>query len=172
MQIHVTAAVVAIAALVTCGSALAQKPSSAIKPIDPELVAKNFKRGKFASETSTLGDDGKMRTESEVTCMDEMAANMLPFGAMMGLANCEPVSTNETKTSMSVAGLCRKGSSPDSGKSPFVPNFYTGSVSWSADGTTIDLEMRRVALINDKPSDKVLMLIKHKLAFQAPNCAK
>lgn len=166
-----TQVIISVSALLLCGSGLAQPANnSKIKPIDPELVAAKLKRGKFIAESTEQGTNGQTQKSAEAMCMDEMTANTLPIIAMMGMANCEPISTSETKTSMSVAGICRKSDQLADGKVPFVPNFYAATLRWSADGKTIDLDVQRSALVNDKPSDKVLSSTKQKFKFQSANC--
>lgn len=162
---------IALSSVLLLSGALAQAaPQGGIKPIDPELVAKKFKRGQFLAESTMQDADGQTQTSAETMCMDEASANMLPMMAMMGLANCEPTNTAETKTSMSVAGICRNAGTSGDGKAADAANFYTGAVRWSADGKTIDLEMKRTELVNDKPSDKVLLWIKQSLKFQSRSC--
>ncbi|WP_225975890.1 hypothetical protein [Paracidovorax avenae] len=104
-------------------------PSS---PIDPDRAAKAFRRGKFLSESTETGADGKSSRETEAMCMDETNASFLPMAALMGVAGCEPQATREDKLSFSVQASCPRDTK-------FGPNAYEATLRWSADGKQITL---------------------------------
>ncbi len=165
-----TQIILAISAVLLSMTVQAKTSSNAVKTIDPELVSKNFKKGKFMAENTEVIANGPPQTDSESICMDATTAAMVPMIALMGLANCDPVSTDETKTSMTVTGICRKGGTYGSGKATLGPHFFTATVTWSPDGKTIDSVAKRSELIDDKPSDKILMSLAQKYKFQSASC--
>lgn len=130
----------------------------AIKPIDTEAIAKKFKHGVFKAETVEAGTDGKAKQTTADMCMDEMSSNLLVFSVLAGVAGCEPQSSNEDKTSIAVTANC-----PANDK--MGVNFYSGSLHWSNDGKQIEMDARRVAIAQGKPTDKVLQSTLVKLSY-------
>ena len=51
-----------------------------------------------------------------------------------------------------------------------LPNFYSATMRWSADGKRIETEAKRVAIEGDKPTDKLLKSVQYKLTHQAASC--
>ena len=139
------------------------QPKPSIKPIDPELIAKKFKRGIFKAETIEIGADGKREQESAAMCMDEQSSHMLVFGVLAGVAGCEPLSTREDKSSIAVTANCPT-------TSEMGANFYSATMRWTADGKRIEMESKRVTLEGGKPTDKLLKSLQYKLTHQAASC--
>lgn len=146
----------------TAKSAVAS-PAHSIQPIDPDRAAKSFKRGKFLSESSETGPDGKTSRETEAMCMDEGNASFLPMAALMGVAGCDPQATREDKLSFSVQASCPRDTK-------FGPNAYDATLRWSADGKQITLQSTRRALVGGKASDKVVQSLRYQLTWQAARC--
>ncbi len=138
-------------------------PSPSIQPIDPDRAAKSFKRGKFLSESTETGPDGKASRETEAMCMDEGNASFLPMAALMGVAGCDPKGTREDKLSFSVQASCPRDTK-------FGPNAYDATLRWSADGKQITLQSTRRALVDGKASDKVVQSLRYQLTWQAARC--
>ncbi|AVS66518.1 hypothetical protein C8245_13285 [Paracidovorax avenae] len=138
-------------------------PASSIQPIDPDRAAKAFRRGKFLSESTETGADGKPSRETETMCMDETNASFLPMAALMGVAGCEPQATREDKLSFSVQASCPRDTK-------FGPNAYEATLRWSADGKQITLQSTRRALVDGKASDKVVQSLRYQLTWQAARC--
>jgi|GEM_PF-3245967 len=136
---------------------------ASIKPIDPEIIANNFKAGTFKTETLEIGADGNSKQETAAMCMNVGSANILVFGVLAGVAGCEPQSSSEDKSSIAVTANC-----PATSK--MGANFYSGTLHWSADGKQIEMEGKRVALEQGKPTDKVLQLMRSKLSHVSQNC--
>ncbi|ABM34029.1 hypothetical protein CQB05_05450 [Paracidovorax citrulli] len=138
-------------------------PAPSIQPIDPDRAAKSFKRGKFLSESTETGADGKTSRETEAMCMDEGNASFLPMAALMGVAGCDPQATREDKLSFSVQASCPRDTK-------FGPNAYDATLRWSADGKQITLQSTRRALVDGKASDKVVQSLRYQLTWQAARC--
>ncbi len=137
--------------------------SASLQPIDPDRAAKAFKRGKFLSESTETGADGKTSRETEAMCMDEGNASFLPMAALMGVAGCDPQATREDKLSFSVQASCPRDTK-------FGPNAYDATLRWSADGKQITLQSTRRALVDGKASDKVVQSLRYQLTWQAARC--
>lgn len=146
----------------TAKSAVAS-PAPSIQPIDPDRAAKSFKRGKFLSESTETGPDGKTSRETEAMCMDEGNASFLPMAALMGVAGCDPQATREDKLSFSVQASCPRDTK-------FGPNAYDATLRWSADGKQVTLQSTRRALVDGKGSDKVVQSLRYQLTWQAARC--
>lgn len=137
--------------------------NATIKPIDPEIIAKKFKPGVFKTETLEISTDGKSEQKTEAMCMDAASANILANGVLWGVAGCQPLSTSEDESSISITANC-----PATGE--MGANFYRGTIRWSADGKEIEWEGKRTAIEQGKPTDKVLNLVRAKLHYQSQSC--
>jgi len=145
-----------------------QKPPApdaapAIKQIDPEVIAQNFKAGSFTAVTTDVGADGKAEQKTEDMCMNAASANLLVFGVLAGVAGCEVLSSEEDKLAISVTANCPATS--DMG-----PNFYRATLHWGSDGKDIEMDAKRLAIEDGKPTARVLKEVGMKLHHQSDSC--
>ncbi|MCL2713168.1 MAG: hypothetical protein FWD68_00840 [Alphaproteobacteria bacterium] len=141
----------------------APTPAPAIRQIDPEVIAQNFRNGSFAAVTNDVGADGKAEQKTEDMCMNAASANLLVFGVLAGVAGCEVQSSEEDKVSISVTATCPA-------TSDLAPNFYRATLHWATDGKEIEMDTKRLAIEEGKPADKVLKEVSMKLRHQSDSC--
>lgn len=145
------------------GTVAQVQPTAQISPIDPDRPAKAFQRGLFTSATEDTAADGKVTRASESVCMDDASAAILTMGILMGTAGCEPQSTSDQPQSIAVTALCTRDSKHG-------PNLYQASMRWSADGKTITARSTRTALVDGKPSGRLVVSHAYELRHQAASC--
>jgi len=141
----------------------AQDGEPVIKPIDPEVIAQNFPAGSFTAVTIDVGADGKPDQKTEDMCMNSASANLLVFGVLAGVAGCEPQSSEEDKVSIAVTATCPA-------TSEIGPNFYRATLRWGTDGKEIEMNAKRLAMEESKPTEKVLKQVSMKLHYQSETC--